>query len=124
MKTRHWIGLFLLGAIGIVPTVAAQTTPVYRPGNGVTLPRVVRQVQPAYTAEARAARIEGTVTLNAVVLPDGAVGNVDVAVSLDSVHGLDDAAVDAMRQWRFEPGKRDGQAVAVRVSVEMNFTLR
>ena len=124
MKPCQWIGLFWLGAIGFVSTVAAQTAPVYRPGNGVTLPRVIRQVQPAYTAEARAARIEGTVTLNAVVVPDGTVGDVDVAVSLDSVHGLDDATIEAMRQWRFEPGKRDGQAVAVRVSVEINFTLR
>jgi protein TonB len=114
--------VFLMGAI--VARIGAQAAPIYQPGNGVTIPRVISEVQPVYTEEAKAARIEGTVILNTVVLADGRVGDVDVAVSLDAVHGLDQAAIDAMRRWQFEPGKKDGQPVAVRVHVEMNFTLR
>ncbi len=70
------------------------------------------------------ARIEGWVKLEAVVLETGEVGDVDVIESLDKVYGLDDEAVKCMRQWRFEPGTKDGKPVAVRVEVEMSFTLK
>jgi protein TonB len=82
------------------------------------------EVQPQYTQEALAARIEGTVWLEAVVLSDGTVGDVFVVRSLDSVLGLDRQAVTAMKQWEFKPGTKDGKAVAVRVEVEMTFTLK
>jgi protein TonB len=58
------------------------------------------------------------------VLDDGTVGDVTVSRSLDSVHGLDEQAVKAMKQWLFDPGKKDGKAVRVRVTVEMTFTLK
>lgn len=82
------------------------------------------EVKPQYTQEALAARIEGTVWLEAVVLSDGTVGDVFVVRSLDSVLGLDRQAVTAMKQWEFKPGTKDGKAVAVRVEVEMTFTLK
>jgi TonB family protein len=59
-----------------------------------------------------------------VVLPDGTIGNVDVVQSLDPQHGLDDNAVEAVMQWRFEPGARDGTPVPVLVSIELTFSLR
>jgi len=103
----------------------AQTPPtVYEPGNGVTLPRVTRDVRPVYTNEAREQRIEGTVLLDVVVLADGSVGDVKVTRSLDSVYGLDANAVKAMKLWLFAAGTKDGKAVAVRVAVEMTFTLK
>jgi len=91
---------------------------------GVTPPTLVRQVKPYYTPEAMKAGISGAVWLEAVVETDGTVGDVTVVRSLDSEFGLDDEAINATRQWRFEPGRKDGQPVAVRVAVEMSFTLR
>jgi TonB family protein len=96
----------------------------YRPGSGIELPRVVREVKPLYTADAMRAKIQGTVWLEAIVLPDGTVGKVDVVRSLDSVFGLDQEAIKAARQWRFVPGRRLGEPVAVIVTIELTFTLR
>lgn len=97
---------------------------VYRPGNGVQLPRVIKEVKPAYTAEAMRAKVQGTVLLECVVLPDGTVGNVQIAKSLDSSFGLDQEAIKAAKQWRFQPGTRMGEPVAVLVTIELTFTLR
>ena len=60
---------------------------VYRPGSGVESPRVIREVTPKYTAEAMRAKVQGVVWLDAVVLPDGTVGDVQVTRSLDPVFG-------------------------------------
>lgn len=97
---------------------------VYRPGNGVELPRILREVKPQYTADAMRAKVQGVVELEAVVLPDGSVGDVRVTHSLDPVFGLDDEAIKAVKQWRFAPGTRLGQPVAVLVGIELTFTLR
>ena len=59
-----------------------------------------------------------------VVLSDGTVGDVTVLRSLDTTFGLDAQAVLAAKQWVFNPGMKDGVAVAVRVTIEMTFTLR
>jgi periplasmic protein TonB len=96
----------------------------YRPGSGVELPRVVREVKPQYTADAMRAKIQGMVVLECVVQSDGTVGNVRVVRSLDPVFGLDQEAVKAARQWVFVPGTRLGQPVAVLVTIELTFTLR
>ncbi len=97
---------------------------VYQPGNGVTLPRILREVKPAYTADAMRAKIQGAVLLQCVVRPDGSVSDVQVVRSLDSVFGLDQEAIKAARQWRFAPGTRMGQAVPVQITIELTFTLR
>ena len=98
---------------------------VYRPGAaGLTIPRLLRDVRPEYTAEAMRARIQGTVWLDVVVLPTGEVGDVRVSKSLDQVFGLDEQAIAAARQWRFAPGMRFGEPVAVLVSLELFFNLR
>jgi TonB family protein len=96
----------------------------FRPGNGVTLPVVTREVKPQYTAEAMRAKVQGTVLLECVVLPDGSVGPVEVVKSLDSSFGLDQEAMKAAKQWRFRPGTRFGEPVAVLVTIELTFTLR
>jgi protein TonB len=104
--------------------VTVQAQEVFQPGNGVSLPSVVMQVKAEYTTEARAARIEGIVVLDAVVLSDGKVGDVTVSRSLDNTFGLDQQAVKAMKQWVFKPGTKDGRPVAVRIQVQVNFTLK
>jgi TonB family protein len=96
----------------------------YQPGAGIDLPTVIREVKPQYTAEAMRAKITGVVLLEAVVQADGTVGDVRVVRSLDPVFGLDQEALKAARQWRFVPGRRQGQPVPVLVSIELTFTLR
>jgi periplasmic protein TonB len=96
----------------------------YRPGSGIELPRLLREVKPQYTADAMRAKIQGTAVLDCVVTAEGTVGECQVARSLDSSFGLDQEAVKAAKQWRFVPGKRLGQAVPVLVTIELTFTLR
>jgi TonB family protein len=109
------------GASGGLRLVAGQAAEA---GQGTTAPTVVKQVQPDYTPAAKAARIEGSVLLNCVVLANGHVGEVKVERPLDPDFGLDKQAVDAMKQWEFKPGTKDGKPVDVRVQVEMTFRLK
>ena len=108
----------------VLVSAAAQAQEVFQPGNGVSLPTVVSEVKPDYTPEAKAAHIQGTVRLGAVVLADGTVGNVTVTRSLDTTFGLDQEAVKAAKKWKFKPGTKDGKPVAVRVQIELTFTLK
>jgi protein TonB len=112
----------MLFAVAAVPSLAAQE--IFTTKDGVTLPVAVRAVKPEYTAAAMQAQIEGKVLLDVVVLNDGKVGEVTVNDSLDMEHGLDTQAVEAARQWLFKPGTKDGMPVAVRVALEMTFTLK
>lgn len=91
---------------------------------GITMPKVISEVKPQYTPEAMQARIEGTVILTAVVRTDGRTGDIAITKSLDTEYGLDEQAVAAIRGWRFEPGRKDGKPVAVRVTIELSFTLK
>ena len=120
--------LVLSALVAASAVVGAQNPPeqVYQPGRGVSSPRPVKRVKAQYTEEARRAKIEGVVVLNAVVLSGGSVGDVSVARSLDAELGLDQAAVAAAKQWTFEPGIRasDKKPVAVRVTIEMVFHLK
>jgi len=97
---------------------------VYRPGNGVTLPRVLHEERPQYTSDAMRAKVQGTVLLECVVKPAGSVGDVQVIRSLDPTFGLDQQAVVAARKWRFAPGTRLGEPVPVLITIELTFTLR
>jgi periplasmic protein TonB len=97
---------------------------VYRPGNGVMLPRVLREVKPQYTSDAMRAKVQGTVLLECVVQKDGTVGEVQVVRSLDSTFGLDQEAIKAAKAWRFAPGTRMGEPVPVLITIELTFTLR
>jgi TonB family protein len=114
----------LLLALAFVALAGVQDTTIYTPGDGVSLPQPTKQVKAGYTPEAMQNRIEGKVGLDTVVLADGTVGDVKVVESLDTVYGLDKNAVAAMKQWEFKPGMKGGKAVAVRVHVIINFTLK
>jgi TonB family protein len=111
-------------ACEVEPHACDRTQTVYTLGSGVTAPLAVKQVRPVYTEAAKAARLEGVVTVDCVVQPDGTVSDVSVSRSLDPEHGLDDAAIQAARQYRFEPGTKDGHPVPVRISIDFTFTLR
>jgi protein TonB len=96
---------------------------VFRAGPGVTIPRLLKDVKPQYTADAMRAKIQGSVVVECVVQTDGTVGNVKVIRSLDATYGLDQEAIKAAKQWVFAPGTRNGQPVPVMVSIELTFTL-
>lgn len=96
----------------------------FQPGNGVTSPRLIKEVKPSYTGDAMRAKVQGVVTMTAVVMPDGSVGNVQITRSLDPTFGLDQEAIKTVKQWRFAPGMKQGQPVPVLVEIEMTFTLR
>jgi TonB family protein len=87
--------------------------------DGATAPRLVHRELPEYTAEARNERIQGTVVLNVIVGPDDRAHHIVVAKGLG--FGLDEKAMECVQQWRFEPGKKDGEPVAVKAMIEMNF---
>jgi periplasmic protein TonB len=96
----------------------------YRPGNGVTQPKLLREFKPNYTADAMRAKIQGVVWLEAVVMENGSVGQVRVTRSLDPTFGLDQEAERTVKKWVFAPGTRLGQPVPVLIEIEMSFTLR
>lgn len=115
----------LLAALALVVSVAVASMASQEiPKDGINLPVPVRSVKPGYTAAAMDAHIEGKVLLGVLVLDDGKVGEVTVTESLDKEYGLDTQAVEAARQWLFKPGTKDGKPIAVRVSLEMVFTLK
>lgn len=99
---------------------------VYRPGSLVTNPTVLAEVKPAYTAEAMRAKIQGAVEIEGVVMPDGTLANPRIVRSLDRMHGLDQKALEAVKRWKFIPGrlKATGEAVPILVTIELTFTLR
>ena len=109
---------------GLGPGDGSETGSGLLPGNGVTPPRLLREVKPGYTGEAMRARIQGVVRLQAIVLPDGSVGNMKIIRSLDNTFGLDEEALKSVGQWRFQPGTLAGRAVPVLIEVELAFTLR
>jgi TonB family protein len=94
----------------------------YRPGSGIEPPRLLREVKAAYTDEARRRGVSGDVLLEIVIRVDGSVGDVRVLQGLGS--GLDQRAIEAVRQWRFAPAKRKGVPVDVLVEVAVEFILR
>ncbi len=95
---------------------------VYRPGvGGVSPPSPLYAPDPDYSEAARQAKYQGSVILWLVVGADGRAHNLRVARSLGM--GLDEKALDAVRQWRFQPATRNGQPVAVEINVEVSFRL-
>lgn len=93
-----------------------------RVGGDVKAPVVISKVEPVYTEEARKARIMGIVIVEATIGRDGLVKNVTVLKPLP--FGLDQAAVDAVKQWVFKPATFNGEAVDVRFNLTINFKLQ
>jgi protein TonB len=96
---------------------------VYQPGNGVTPPVPTYIPKPQYTADAMRARIQGNVLVECVVQTNGACTDMKIVRSLDPTFGLDQEAVKAARLFRFRPGMRQGEPVAVLVTIELSFSL-
>lgn len=93
----------------------------YRVGGGVSPPSVLFKVEPEYSEEARKAKFQGTVILAIIVDPNGQARDIRVVRPLGL--GLDEKAIEAVRKWRFKAGQKDGAAVPVQATVEVNFRL-
>jgi periplasmic protein TonB len=94
---------------------------VFRVGGGVSAPRPIFTPDPEYSEEARKAKYQGTCVLWMIVGPDGKPRDIKVARTLGL--GLDEKAIEAVKQWKFEPAMKDGQPVAVQINVEVSFRL-
>jgi TonB family protein len=93
----------------------------HRVGGGVTAPRLVYKVEPEYSEPARKAKFQGTALIYVEVGPDGYATNIRTVRMVGL--GLDEKAVEAVRQWRFLPGMKDGAPVTVAATIEVNFRL-
>ena len=94
-----------------------------RPGSGVTIPEILRKLDPKYTPDAMRAKIQGMVELEAVVGTNGMITEIRVIRSLDRAFGLDEEAIRTAKLWLFRPGRFQGQAVPVVVVIQMEFRL-
>ena len=103
----------------IPPT--SDTAPGVRIGGGINAPVVANKVEPKYSPVAKMAKLQGSVLLMIVIGVDGTPRNVEVQRGVGL--GLDEQAVEALLQWKFTPGTKDGQPVAVKANVEINFRL-
>jgi periplasmic protein TonB len=101
------------------PQASPSTAPV-RVGGSVKAPTREKQVAPVYPAKARENRVQGIVILDVTIGTDGTVTDVNI---LRPIQELNDAAIAAVKQWRYEPTKVDGVAVPVRMTVSLNFNL-
>jgi TonB family protein len=103
----------------------------FRPGvkgpkqdlTSITRPRVLADVKPKYTREAMQAKIQGVVEVAATIRADGSVADLRILKSLDALLGLDDQALIAASGWRFEPARKEGQAVPFDIVIQLEFRL-
>src|ERR1700688_4733253 len=93
----------------------------FKVGGGVSAPKAIYSPDPEYSEEARKVKHMGTVVLWLVVGPDGKPRDIKVLRTLGL--GLDEKAIEAVKNWRFEPALKDGKPVAVQINVEVNFHL-
>jgi len=91
------------------------------PPASVMAPRLIFKTEPEYTAEARNARLQGTVLLYTQITTDGHATALKVVRGLGM--GLDEKAMECVAKWRFEPGTKDGRPVTVEAQIEVNFRL-
>jgi periplasmic protein TonB len=94
---------------------------VFRVGGGVSAPKATFAPDPEYSEEARKAKFQGTCVLWLIVGPDGHPRDIRVSRTLGL--GLDEKAIEAVKNWKFEPAMKDGKPVAVQINVEVDFRL-
>lgn len=109
------------GRMWPVPESENDESRVHRTGGDVTSPRLKSKVEPGYSERARKAGLEGVVMLSIEIWEDGRPHNIRVMRGLGL--GLDEQAVEAVKQWRFSPGEKDGKPVKVQAQIEVTFRL-
>ena len=123
--SRRWTvaALIVAGAL-LVGCDSSPTEPCRGPmnvGGEVTTPRKIFAPSPQYTEEARQARVQGVVIVQAIIDCRGDVTDITVLKGLPL--GLTEASVEAISQWRFEPARLDGRPVSVYYNLTVNFRL-
>jgi protein TonB len=93
--------------------------PVFDLGSDITPPKPTKRVKPGYTSAARKAAVEGKVILSFIVTSKGMPTTIQIVQGL--YPDLDRNAIESLKEWRFEPAKRAGKPVAVRLSIEFEF---
>jgi periplasmic protein TonB len=122
LDKRALVFLFVIAAIALSPALAspADDEQVWDIGPGISPPRVTHQVTPQNKPDDdKGFRISGTVLVGLVVSSTGEPKDVHVVKSLDK--DIDQSAVEAVKQWHFDPAKKGDQPVAVRITVEIRF---
>jgi protein TonB len=112
------------GITGGVPEAAPPPPPPVAPvrvGGNIKAPTKTKNVNPVYPPIAQSARVQGVVIIEATIGPDGRVKDAKV---LRSIPLLDQAALDAVKQWTFTPTLLNGVPVPVIMTVTVNFTLQ
>jgi TonB family protein len=117
------IGVPIAGTL-VIPTTttrveAERIAAGLAPRSGVVRPRAAVRI---YPSEAQSVGVEGIVAMRVVVNADGSVGDVIVTTSLDRRYGIDEAAVDAVKGWKFTPATKDGMAVPAELTIFFEFT--
>jgi protein TonB len=109
-----------------VPEPPPASGPLLAGAEGVTLPKLIQasKVKPDYPELARVARIEGRVILQAIVLKDGTVGELEILSCNRPNMGFEEAAVSAVAQWRYEPAMQGSKPVDVYFTVRVDFELQ
>lgn len=120
-------GLSVLFLASVLIPARAEKAPekqktVYKIGGDVLAPKVLYKVEPEYSKEASRDKLQGTVVLGVVIDTDGLAKDIQIKRHLDD--GLDDKAIEAVTQWRFQPAAKSGEPVPVRATIEVNFRLK
>ncbi len=95
--------------------------PVYEVGDDVKSPKLVHYVEPEFSPKSKEAYVDGTVKISTVVTTEGTTTKLHVVSGLNAAE--DRTAMEAVKQWKFDPGTKDGQPVNVRVTIEVTFRL-
>lgn len=123
--SRRYAAAVAFACLAVAMPLAAlqQDDKVYstKDDKSVTQPKLVHKVEPAYTEQAREAKISGSVKLSLIVEKEGVASNLKIVGSLDP--GLDANAIAAVKQWRFQPATKDGKPVRVQAIIIVNFRL-
>ena len=124
-----WAARILTAAISVALTIGAVYMTNYtafaqqadKVGPNVTAPKLIYKVEPSYEPSAKEDKIEGPVLLSIVVTKDGLADQIVVKKSLDP--RLDEKAIEAVKQWRFKPGQKNGEDTNVQATIEVKFRL-
>ena len=132
--------LVLAGGLSQTPGPSSQPAPECRTGfdrkvadksawpslpacaSGTVLPKVIKDAKPQYTSAAMRSGVQGVVEMEVVIDRAGRVASAHVVRPLHP--DLDAKAIEAVKEWRFEPGRMGDKTVPVLVNIEMTFTLR
>ena len=116
-----WVGGDPEQLLLVAPTRPTPARTILRPGGRVSAPKKVVHVPPVYPPLALAAGVQGDVILEALIAEDGSVQDVKV---LRSVRLLDQAAIDAVRRWRFTASTLNDEPISVLMTVTVRFSLQ